>query len=250
MFILFYLRYYNSHPKQANNSHHHQQGDEDTGQDAEHPEQSYDELNAYEYDDEFEINDNQAKLELDEDVTATAPSSAHTYLSSNENIEFRVMDATLSSGSTLGALKNKSLRQIRKLRQGLFTGPKDLLKTGLNKFPGYSYNSTDSTLIQTRVRNEFELKHETTTTSNNENNGTIGAKSGSMVTYDIGKKQVVPNLFRLDAESADEERRDTIMRLATNPLDELETVDSRQTVNSIILKKQTNSNEQDGESNA
>lgn len=209
------LRYYTTRANQNQ-----QNGDDE----AEHPEQSYDEMQAYEYDDEFEINEGvsgveSSKLELDENI---ATSHLYTTSSNTENLEFR-MDGnefdSAPSSSGLFAKTRHPFKQMRRIKESfLSSSPKDLLIGSLKKFPSYSYNSTDSTLVQNRANNELELA--------------AAAKSASVVIYDSSKNRITPNLVKSAAEKIDEE--EPRMRLALNPLEDLETVDNKSsTVNKI-----------------
>ena len=155
--------------------------------------------------------------------------------------------STSYATSKLGRLTNKSLQQIKRIKSSLLSRD-GFLKSGLlnvtntnhphfsakSSFPHYTYNSTDSTLVQTRVKNEFQLgkkgelvDDETLEMDSVANEG--GNKSISVVTYDIGKKKsrqnVVKSTYNLllgDNEAAIDESN-KVMRLATNPLDALDT---------------------------
>jgi hypothetical protein len=224
---------------------------DDNDEDGEDGEQGYDELNGYEYDDEFEMNDN-GNVDP-EDGAHKAQSKLQTACtSSNENIEFKMEPGSILSSSKFGELKNKSLQRIKSLKSSLFN--KDMLKNSLlnvtnvnhphfkqskagqnSKFPHYSYNSTDSTLVQTKVQNEFEItdKGEDKNLELEEDltyelNTELDGKSSSVVTYDLArnksKQNVVKNNYNLLLAKSDgcEQKEENVMRLKTNPLDNLD----------------------------
>lgn len=202
-------------------------------------EHSGDELNGYEYDDEFEMDgagggEQQVKNHHHND----------NYSSSNENVELRIVDP--SAVGTGSSFKQKSLQKIRRI----FNGARDtnlLLKTGANsanKYPAYSYNSTDSTLVRTQIPNEFELKLKN---DNDDDDGEMTSrpvKSASLVTYDPKRQSATPNLVRLINDHDDEQpvsdyARDRIIRLATNPLDRIDSCieEERQAIKNKLLNE-------------
>ena len=206
------------------------EGDEEEAE--EHGGENNDELNGFEYDDEFEINENQNEENADNE--------------SVEYVDIQVIDA--SNSSTLANLKTKSLNHIKRLKNNLLN--RDMLKTGLlnvtnlnhahfrksgrnSKYPSYSYKSTDSTLVQNP--NDFELKDE-------------DFKVNSVVNYDVKNQKSTPVVDR--TSDLGEVVEEPVMRLSTNPLENLEIVESKlKTCQKVELK--TEEEEKDcSESNA
>ncbi|RNA37327.1 hypothetical protein BpHYR1_012426 [Brachionus plicatilis] len=174
-------------------------------------EENNDELNGFEYDDEFELNENQLEDNLDCD--------------SNENVDIKVIDA--SNSSALGNFKTRSLDQIKRLKNNLLN--KDKLKTGLlnvtnlnhshfkkpsrnSKFPSYTYKSTDSTLINNQ--SGFEAIDE-------------DFKVNSVVTYDVKNQKSTPVIGKSLNLSDNQLVEEPVMRLSTNPLDNVEILDNK-----------------------
>ncbi|CAF0897069.1 unnamed protein product [Brachionus calyciflorus] len=188
-----------------------------------------DELNGFEYDDEFELNENADNLDAD----------------SSENVDIKIIDA--SNSTPLANFKTKSLNQIKRLKDNILNN-KDMLRTGLlnvtnlshthfkksgrnSKYPSYSYKSTDSTMVQNS--NDYELKEDE-------------FKLNSVVTYDVKNQKSIPIVDRSVNLGGDiVEEPPQVMRLSTNPLDNLELVDDK------IKMKQKNSLEstQEGDAN-
>jgi len=209
----------------------------------------FDELNGYEYDDEFEIqqtdedptgvtsrlNNKTQRITYSSDMAGGGGGGDSVAMGENNESDFD------QSYSRLGRITNKSLQQIKRFKSSLLS--KDgFLKSGLlnvtnlnhplykqyqksKQYPHYTYNSTDSTLVQTNVANEFQVvKNENETLElENVNNSKV-----SVVTYDVGKKKsrqnVVKNSYNLllvDQTAGLDENK--VMRLAENPLDSIET---------------------------
>lgn len=218
-------------------------------------------FDAYEYDDEFEIADGQSKLQLDDDdddddvriVTdgGRSSSSSNAYTALNSNIQFGVLNTRTSPAHTFENLKSRSMKKIRRLRDGLSSlavasgpasTPRDLLKSGLRKFPptnSFYYNSTDSTYANGGNGNGgggMELSNRlvldgvglaTLSSSSSSSSASAAARTPTMVIYDSKKRNVTasatadPDAKRQVAEETNN------MRLAMNPMDELETVENK-----------------------
>lgn len=175
-------------------------------------EENNDEMNGFEYDDEFELNENQLEEEnLDCDST--------------DNVDIKVIDATNSTA--LENLKTKSLNQIKRLKNNILN--KDKLKTGLlnvtnlshshfkkpgrnSKFPSYTYKSTDSTLINNQ--NGFEKIDE-------------DFRVNSVVTYDVKNQKSIPAIDNSMNASDFKIVEEPVMRLSTNPLDNVEIINDK-----------------------
>lgn len=199
----------------------------------------FDELNGYEYDDEFEIQQTDEHGSVTSRINKT---QRITYSSDVDNgcvvTECNEDDfnqyASSSASSKLGRITNKSLQQIKRFKSSLLS-KNGFLKSGLlnvtnvnhplykqnNHYPHYTYNSTDSTLIQTSVPNEFQVAKNENESLELEN---VNKSKVSVVTYDIGKKKsrqnVVTNSFNLLVGDTDL-NENKVMRLAENPLDNL-----------------------------
>ena len=210
----------------------------------------YDELNGYEYDDEFEMQN--------PDTDEAAP-NVHSRINKDQQLPYTSdMDhddfnqySTPYSATKLGRITNKSLQHIKRFKTSLLS-KEGFLKnvTNLNhphfkqaqkhlfsksghakgNYPHYTYNSTDSTLLQTRVQNEFQIATGSNAKSESLELDSVNKdeKSISVVTYDVEKKKsrqnVVKDTYNLllggDADLDTDENR--VMRLATNPLDSLD----------------------------
>ena len=142
-------------------------------------EYNYDELNGYEYDDDFELNENPSTSKADE-------SNNFELNYSQVNADFK----DLSSLSKFETVKFKSIQHIKRLKQNIFN--KNNIKSSLlsdgtqqtsKEYPYYSYSSTDSTIVQKQMSDEFELSR-----------GDVRSKS--LVTYDINKQKARQNLVR------------------------------------------------------
>lgn len=206
--------------------------------------ENYDELNGYEYDDEFEMSENKTAAQANRQI----------YNSSNENLEIKVVNSQTGS-LTLTSLKNKSLKQIKRLKNSILN--RDLIKNGLLNvtnvnhphFSSYSYNSTDSTLVQTKIPNEFEIKSDLA----EQDDEKLGVKVSSVITYDVKNKKSKPTLLDKSSElnsdallqNQEESKCFRTMRVSTNPLDKLD-LDGVQENTLASTREQTDS----GESNA
>lgn len=213
--------------------------DDEATMDTEHPEASYD---AYEYDDEFEtINEGHSKLEIDNndfDDTVIQRPAAHTnkpnvYTALNDHLEFDMQpNATTThhrpstSSHAFESLRDKSMKKIRRLKDGLLqaTKPRDLLR----KYPNSNYNSTDSTYLPTTTTGGLELAP------------TGSSKTATMVIYDSKRKQTQPNVIAAGKQEFDENQgsndKDGLIRLAMNPLDDIECVENKTTGDAVTMK--------------
>ena len=181
-------------------------------------------LNGYEYDDDFEMNNNNNNNNIENE--------------NEEHVEFHQMETTPVKSSPNNKNKlNKSIEKIKKFKNNLFNKNTTSLYTNFTnpttKYSQYGYNSTDSTLVQTKIKNEFELS------PNNDDEDTITkkkTKSNSVVTYDKSngnQKNLVTKIDTteiLDDYDEDEIDLDKLilnpnhilnkdsMRMATNPM--------------------------------
>lgn len=166
------------------------QNDDDEDDDENREEIHFDELNNYEYDDDFGL------------------SAANDSIQNNENIQFKETTAfaTDMTNSTDLSLDNLAVK-FKQLKNNLFN--KNVLKSSLlpvstSTAPIYSYNSTDSTLVQ---QTSDELKD---ATSDN---------CDVQVVYDVNKMKSKQNLVKKDLSSLSEDENNKTLRLSTNPLE-------------------------------
>ena len=158
---------------------------------------------GYEYDEDFELSKKEA--ESDQSVEA------------HENLEMEEKGA-------VGRIKN--LFSKEKIKNGLLSLQN---KNGSIKYPYYSYNSTESTLVQTGVRNEFECKK---TDVEKQMSSDDEARAHSVVTYDINKQKARPNLLmKINAqffvnEASNETIKEKVLRLSRNPFEVMEEAES------------------------
>jgi hypothetical protein len=177
--------------------------DEDDNEDEyiETVENGYDELNGYEYDDEFEMGANMNENESDKDrIELSLSASPNTALR-----ESPVEDGLNSNSSKIAMLTNRSLRGLSRLKESLLNN-KELLKghflnasssgykrsptEACSKYNHYSYNSTDSTLMQTSVANDFNKLFD----SNEGRSTPTTTTANTIVTYDPANRKIKPNL--------------------------------------------------------
>jgi hypothetical protein len=165
-------------------------------------ESSYD---AYEYDDEFEINSHHNQIHNDEGddlrhmmnneddmndlKTASTPIKSHkkkNYSALNEEEEEDDGDdfKIIQDSNSLNSVTNNTLMHIKKIKQNLLSNRDSLLKNGLlSNFTkikrysnSYSYHSADANLVA-QQQNEFELKSDHV------------ANNRILATYDSDKKR-------------------------------------------------------------
>ena len=197
---------------------------------------AFDELNGFEYDDEFEIQH---------------PPSTTTASSLGENLEEEAASdyphqqpKSVYGGSRFGRMTSRSLQHIRRLKTSLLSKDGLLNVTNLNhplynrqhqsrQFPHYSYNSTASTLVPTNLASNEFVKSAEESLERVENGDSL--ELASVVTYDIGKKKsrqnVVKNSYHLLVANTSHGNNNTdpessgganAIRLAENPLDALD----------------------------
>ena len=202
----------------------------------------FDELNGYEYDDEFEIQQAEeqgsvtSRINKTQRITYSSEVNSGCVVNECNEDDFN-NEISSSTSSKLGRITHKSLEHIKRFKTTLLS--KDgFLKSGLlnvtnmnhplyknNKhYPHYTYNSTDSTLVQTSVPNEFQVSQNENESLELEN---VNKSKVSVVTYDISKKKsrqnVVKNSYNLlVGETSTDLNEKKVMRLAENPLDSLD----------------------------
>ena len=160
----------------------------------------FDESNNYEYDDEFGLSAGGGA-----GGGTAATSSNNESLNQNENIQFSPTQTTVTSLTVkLKQFKNNFLN-------------KNLLKSSLLPFtsnlPHYSYNSTDSTLVQI-VSAEQQQQQQQTDKNNESDNQTVH------VVYDIEKKKASHKITSSATEEQQQQQQlQNKLRLATNPLE-------------------------------
>jgi hypothetical protein len=170
--------------------------DSDDEEDENREEIHFDELNAYEYDDEFGLattaNSSNNNNEQFKTITAFATDSAY-------------VTTTLSNtNSTNSKVLNNLADRFKKMKNNLFNN--NALKTSLLSFnnnnnnsasliPNYTYNSTDASLIQTNIKNEFKSIKETEEEDEDENKKD---KPNVEIVYDIAKQKSKEFGDRLD----------------------------------------------------
>ncbi len=146
----------------------------------------FDELNNYEYDDEFGLSTSSSA------GAAAASNTNETVPNLNENIPF----------SSAHTAVNSLTVKLKQLKTNLFN--KNLLKSSLLPFtsnlPHYSYNSTDSTLVQIMSAEQ----------------ATEQTEQPVHIVYDIEKKQA----SHMITTNTTEQNQQTTnkLRLANNPL--------------------------------
>lgn len=167
---------------------HKLQNDEDDEEDENREEIHFDELNAYEYDDEFGLSNHQ----------------------DTNQVQFK--PEPIYSETTVKLTNQTFSSRLKQFKLNLLTNKNNLLKLPLfqnmsasSSTPGYSYKSTDSTLHQINQQN------------NND-------ESNLEIVYDITTKIAKPNLIKSASSSssnANSSQQDAAakMNLNTNPLD-------------------------------
>jgi hypothetical protein len=193
-------------------------------------EASYD---AYEYDDEFEMNhddvENEDEKDAIDEVSAGGRLRTNTsnYLAlSDDNGDFRLTESNSAdtTANPISSITNKSLKQIKRIKTNLMNNTvfkKGLLgniNKKLNNSSYSSYRSTEMGIGEGCVSNEFELRLGRCVSSSSRNN----EDNVVITTYDL-KKRSKQSIVRKKA--ADEEEvigaGGDVMHMATNPLDDL-----------------------------
>jgi len=191
--------------------------DSDDEEDENREEIHFDELNAYEYDDEFGLattaNSSNNNNEQFKSITAFATDSAY-------------VTTTLSNtNSTNSKVLNNLADRFKKMKNNLFNN--NALKTSLLSFnnnnnnsasliPNYTYNSTDASLIQTNIKNEFKSIKETEEEDEDE---IKKDKPNVEIVYDIAKQKSKQNIVKTSNINENLNKEHDILRLSTNPLE-------------------------------
>jgi hypothetical protein len=207
-------------------------------------EASYD---AYEYDDEFEMNrddeENDDEHEVIDDVEIVSAGAVGggrlrqnaNYLAlSDDNGDLRMAESNSAetTANPISSLTNKSLKQIKRIKTNIMNNPvfKKGLLSNINK--RLSHNSSYSSYRSTEagiggeggaMSNEFELRLGRCVSSSSRNN----EDNVVIATYDL-KKRSKQNIVRKKAvgDEEDEVAGGDVMHMATNPLDDLGLDDS------------------------
>ena len=204
--------------------------DSDDEEDENREEIHFDELNAYEYDDEFGLattanSSNNNNNEQFKTITAFATDSAY-------------VTTTLSNtNSTNSRVLNNLADKFKKIKNNLFNN--NALKASLLSFnnnknsasliPNYTYNSTDASLIQTNIKNEFKSIKETEEEDEDKKD-----KPNVEIVYDIAKQKSKQNIVKTSNLNENLNKEHDILRLSTNPL---ETYLDKIEMNNIKIKE-------------
>lgn len=163
-------------------------------------------LNEYEYDDDFDFSKVETTSFQKCDLSDIECSDTiQTFSPKKNSLQTRIEKIFTKTSLKTNLLNVTSPNKFSK-------------KTRIFKYPHCSYNTTDTTLVATKIPNEFKLEL-------NEVARTSDAKKRSCVTYDIERKECRQSLVSLGAnktlsEGYGYEQNDgPLLRVEENPLD-------------------------------
>ena len=171
---------------------------------------------GYEYDDDFEINKKEVEFE---------------HRSSHEKYEDKNVARSSIKEKTIDRIRTLFNKQITK--NGLVNVQRNR-KSNSRKYSHYSYNSTESTLMPTLIKNEFEVtNHVKEDNKTSKNSSDEDSKVQSVVTYDKTKRKIKQNLIkdgtefltlnneypRNSSNKYEATNNKNVIRLSTNPFE-------------------------------